>query len=158
MRGAVPVAERGPDVVAPPPLVFAGPLLAGLLLDRLFPPPPLPRAARLAGAPLLAAGLALGGWFFTAMRRAGTPVDPREPARALVREGPFRLTRNPAYASLAADYSGLALLAGGRWPLLLLPVALAAVDLGVVRREERYLEERFGEAYRDYRRHVRRWL
>ncbi|HEY8489529.1 MAG TPA: hypothetical protein VIO14_00920 [Dehalococcoidia bacterium] len=40
------------------------------------------------------------------------------------------------------------------WPLLLLPGVLAVVGRGVVAREERYLECRFGEAYRRHRRRV----
>jgi len=108
--------------------------------------------------PLTAAGVALGGWFFVTMRRAGTPVDPREAPTALVQEGPFRHTRNPAYVGLTLTYLGLSLLAGGRWALLLLPVVLVAVGRGVIWREERYLEERFGSDYREYRRRVRRWL
>jgi protein-S-isoprenylcysteine O-methyltransferase Ste14 len=42
--------------------------------------------------------------------------------------------------------------------LVLLPVVLVAVDRGVIHREERYLEERFGSDYSGYRRRVRRWL
>lgn len=33
----------------------------------------------------------------------------------------------------------------------------AAIHFGVIRREERYLEARFGEAYRQYRRNVPRY-
>jgi protein-S-isoprenylcysteine O-methyltransferase Ste14 len=58
---------------------------------------------------------------------------------------------------MALTYTGISLLAGGRWPLLLLPGALLAVDRGVIRREEPYLERRFGRTYRDYRSRVRRW-
>ena len=54
--------ERGPDVIAPPPLLYLIPLVAGLLLDRRLPLPRLPRGVRLSGLPLLAGGLGLGGF------------------------------------------------------------------------------------------------
>ncbi len=149
---------RGPDIVVPPPLLYAGPWLSGLLLDRLWPLPRLPLALRLVGLPLTAAGIGLGGWFIWAMRRAGTPVDPREAPTALVTEGPFRRTRNPGYVGLTLTYVGLSLLTGSRWPLLLLPGVLVTMDRGVIRREERYLEKRFGADYHEYRRRVGRWL
>lgn len=148
----------GPDIIAPPPLLYAGPWLGGFLLDRLLPLPQLPSALRVVGLPLTAAGVALGGWFIWTMWRAGTPVDPREAPTALVTEGPFRYTRNPAYVGLALTYVGVSLLTGSRWPLLLLPGVLIAVDRGVMRREERYLDQHFGSDYREYRRRVRRWL
>jgi protein-S-isoprenylcysteine O-methyltransferase Ste14 len=151
-------ASRGPDVVAPPPLLYAGPWFAGFLLDFLLPLPRLPAALRIAGPPILAAGIALAIWFLLTMRRAGTPVDPREAPTALVQKGPFRFTRNPAYAALTLTYLGVSLLAGARWPLILLPAVLWVVDRGVIRREERYLEERFSTDYTDYRRRVRRWI
>jgi len=147
-----------PDVIAPPPLLFAGPWLVGLLLHLVLPLPRLPFAARLAGLALIAAGIGLGGWFILTMRRAGTPVDPYETPTALVTEGPFRYTRNPAYVALTLTYTGLALLIGVLWSLLLLPVVLVAVDRGVIKREEHYLEAHFGSAYQEYRRRVRRWL
>jgi protein-S-isoprenylcysteine O-methyltransferase Ste14 len=147
-----------PDIIAPPPLLYAGPWLGGLLLDRLLPLPRFPLAARLAGLPLIAAGIGVGGWFIWTMRKAGTPVDPYEAPSALVTNGPFRLTRNPAYFGLSLTYVGLSLLTGLLWPVLLLPGVLLAVDRGVIRREERYLEKQFGSPYRDYRRRVRRWL
>ncbi len=150
--------ERHPDIIAPPPLLFAGPWLGGLLLHRLLGLSRLPLAVRLAGLPLTAAGLGLGGWFIWTMRRAGTPVDPYEAPTALVTEGPFRHTRNPAYVGLTLTYAGLSMLAGSLWSLLLLPGVLLAVDRGVIQREERYLEKQFGSDYRQYQLRVRRWL
>jgi protein-S-isoprenylcysteine O-methyltransferase Ste14 len=144
--------------VAPPPLLFLGPLVCGLILGRLLPQPRMPRGARLLGLPLLAAGAGLAAWFFTTMQRAGTPIDPYETPTELVTRGPFEYTRNPAYLAMTLVYSGVSLLAGAGVPLVLLPGVLAVVDQGVVRREEEFLEARFGATYRDYRARVRRWL
>lgn len=158
MRDATRTAERGPEVVAPPPLLFLCPLLTGLALDRLVPLPRLPPPARLLGVPVLAAGIALAGWFAQTMRSAGTPLDPRRPPTALVEEGPFRYSRNPGYLGMTLVYGGVSLLAGARWPLLLLPGVLAVVDRGVVDREEEYLQAHFGERYAAFRERVSRWL
>jgi protein-S-isoprenylcysteine O-methyltransferase Ste14 len=153
-----PIEERTPGVIAPPPFIYLGPLLAGLALDRVLPLPRLPGALRYLGLPLLAGGIGLGAWFFASMREADTPVDPYQPPTALVEEGPFRFTRNPAYLAFALVYSGISLVARGRWPLVFLPGVLAVINHGVIQREEAFLEQRFEGSYSDYRRRVRRWL
>jgi protein-S-isoprenylcysteine O-methyltransferase Ste14 len=83
-------------VVVPPPLIYLGPLILGLLLNRKFPVPFLPyRVACILGWPLVGGGLLLGSWSFRALRHAGTPVDPGEPVSCVVTNGPYRHTRNP---------------------------------------------------------------
>jgi protein-S-isoprenylcysteine O-methyltransferase Ste14 len=42
--------------------------------------------------------------------------------------------------------------------ILTLPPVLWVVRRAVIDREERYLEARFGGAYLDYKRRVRRWV
>jgi protein-S-isoprenylcysteine O-methyltransferase Ste14 len=44
------------------------------------------------------------------------------------------------------------------WALAFLPAVLVIVDRFVIAREEPYLERKFGQAYRDYKARVRRWL
>ena len=73
-------------------------------------------------------------------------------------DGPFRFSRNPLYLSLTGLYLGLAMLINTAWPPLLLPVLLAFLHWGVIRREERYLEVKFGSTYLNYKARVRRWL
>ncbi|MDQ3964833.1 MAG: isoprenylcysteine carboxylmethyltransferase family protein [Actinomycetota bacterium] len=146
-------------VVAPPPLIYLGPLVLGLLLNRKFPAPFLPRRmARILGLPLLGGGALLVSWFVGTMRRADTPIDPRKPVSRLVVEGPFRYTRNPSYLSVAMIYAGLASLANALWAILLLPAALIVIQRGVIEREEHYLERKFGEEYLRYKARVRRWI
>jgi protein-S-isoprenylcysteine O-methyltransferase Ste14 len=146
-------------VVAPPPLIYLGPLILGLGLNRRLRIPLLPyKASRVLGWPLLVGGASLMGWFFFTMRRFDTPIDPREPVANLATDGPFRYTRNPAYLSMAMIYAGISSLANALWALLLLPAALLVVHRGVIEREERYLERKFGEEYLRYKARVRRWI
>ena len=146
-------------VVAPPPLIYLGPLLLGLLLGRRFPTTFLPRTvARALGWPLLGGGALLLGWFERAMRQADTPANPYKPVERIATGGPFRYSRNPGYLSMAMIYAGVATLARSSWAVLLLPVALLVIRRGVIEREERYLERTFGGEYLDYKARVRRWL
>ncbi len=148
-----------PGVVAPPPLIFAGALGTGLLVNRLRPTPFLPRTlSKILGWPLVLGGLLLGLWGFREMRRAGTNVDPYHPTTAIVERGPYEFTRNPLYVGMALIYSGISTRANALPAALLLSVALHLVDRGVIKREERYLEGKFGEEYLRYKGRVRRWI
>jgi protein-S-isoprenylcysteine O-methyltransferase Ste14 len=152
-------AQETAGVVAPPPILFAGTLALGLLASRAIKLPFLPaRLARPIGLSLLVGGLGFGGWGFSTLRGAGTNVSPHEPTLVLVDTGPFRYTRNPLYVSLTLMYLGIAALARAPVPLVLLGPLLAVLERGVIEREERYLERRFGDAYRAYKNRVPRWL
>ena len=146
-------------MIAPPPLIYLCGLAAGFGLEALLPSPSLPAEVRwpLGGALLLAGGI-LGRSFFRALRGAGTPVSPYEPSKTLVTTGPYRWTRNPGYLGMSLLYSGIALTSGTLWAFAVLAPVLVIVDRGVIAREERYLETRFGETYRTYKRRTRRWL
>jgi protein-S-isoprenylcysteine O-methyltransferase Ste14 len=62
------------------------------------------------------------------------------------------------YLARTLLYLGLGLLVNGLGLMLVLAPLLVVMHYGVIRREERYLEAKFGEAYRQYRAGVRRWL
>ena len=146
-------------IVAPPPIIYLGALVFGLLLNRRFPATFLPsRITRTLGWSLLSGGVLLLGWFEWALRHAGRPASPYKPVSHVVTEGPFRYTRNPGYLSMTMIYTGIASLANALWAILLLPVALQVVRRGVIEREERYLERKFGEEYLRYKAQVRRWI
>ncbi len=148
-----------PGVVVWPPLLYASALLVGVGLHFVVPLAALPRGpCRLAGTLVLAGGLALGGWGERTMHSAGTNLHPSKPTLVLVDAGLFRFSRNPLSIGLTLMYAGVALLIPALWPLLLLIPVLVVMTWGVVRREERYLERKFGESYRSYKAGTRRWL
>ena len=148
-----------PGVVAPPPLIYLGALIFGLRLNRRLPIGFVPRGiARGLGWSLLGAGALLLGWFEWAMWQADTSSNPYKPVKHIATEGPFRYTRNPGYLAMTMIYAGIASLANALWAILLLPGALLVIQRGVIEREERYLEAKFGEEYLSYKAQVRRWI
>jgi protein-S-isoprenylcysteine O-methyltransferase Ste14 len=149
-------------VIARPPLLFLAALLLGFVLDRLlrlpFPVPGIDLVHWIIGGSLILIGVALAAAGIRNFSRAGTPVRSNNPTRALVTTGIHGRTRNPIYLGMFLLYGGVGVAARSPWILILtLPLAIT-IRYGVVAREEAYLERRFGDAYRDYKARVRRWL
>jgi protein-S-isoprenylcysteine O-methyltransferase Ste14 len=95
---------------------------------------------------------------FRALSRARTAFDARRPTSAIVSDGAFKYSRNPTYLLLTLLHMGLALVLGWPWVLVMVLPAVALTQWGVILREERYLEAKFGEEYCRYKDRVRRWL
>ncbi len=148
-------------VLAPPPVLYGAGLVIGLVLHALHPihiASSYVSVVRGAGIALTAMGLFLSASVMRVFGAAGTPVPPYRPTARLVFSGPYRYSRNPDYIGQALLYVGIALVANSWWPLFILPLVLFVVQRFVIEREERYLEAKFGDEYREYRARVRRWL
>lgn len=143
-----------PGVIAPPPLIFVAAFFAGWFFRDM-----LPRYQNVFVAIwlILAASVVMLSGFYV-MVRARTAIDPYSPPTALVTTGPFRFSRNPLYLSLHLFYVAVCFWTASMTSLILLPLANAVLVWGVIHREERFLEAKFGDAYRVYREKVRRWL
>lgn len=114
--------------------------------------------AKWIGLATIAAGIALMVFAAVQFWRKHTSVLPYRPTTALIESGPFRISRNPIYVADTLCYVGVAVLLNAAWPLLLLPLVLLVMNRGVILREERYLERKFGDEYNAYKLRVRRWL
>ena len=148
-----------PRVVAPPPLIYVGFLLVGLVLDYLWPVGFLPVSWRIPISILLiAVGAIFAGFGLGELGRVGTEISPYKPTTALATGGVYGYTRNPLYVALTLIYVGIAVATDGLWQMLLIVPLLVVMRFGVIAREERYLESKFGDAYREYRTRVRRWI
>ena len=152
-------------VIARPILMFPAAILLGFVLEHLLRLPfPISRigmvhwiSAAIAGS-LIVIGTAVFAAAVSGFSRAATPLPTNQPARVLVTTGIYRWTRNPVYLAFFLVYGGIGLVVRSPWILMLaLPLAII-MRYGVVAREEAYLERRFGDAYRDYKARVRRWL
>lgn len=105
------------------------------------------------------AGLA---WVFSVMLaqtfKLPAMVELEGTASVLVTHGPFAFSRNPMFLSGLTVWLGWALFYGSAVIVLISVLLWAVTNYFTVPREERALEGRFGDTYRDYKRKVPRWL
>jgi protein-S-isoprenylcysteine O-methyltransferase Ste14 len=117
------------------------------------------RLVQIAGLVALGVGLAL---FAASLRqfvvRGRGTLAPWDPPKHLVVEGPYRYVRNPMISGVVFILFGEAMILlswpHAQWALIFLAINLVYIPL----LEEPPLETRFGDAYREYCRHVRRIL
>ena len=131
----------------------------GTVIDSLLGLPTLSsRLAATVGVFLLLLGFLLRLWAVVHFYNHSMRVISLEPQGALVTAGPYRYSRNPLY--LGANvfcFFGAALLLGSPTALIMTALHLPFMNL-MIRREERQLEEKFGDNFRVYKRQVRRWV
>lgn len=146
-------------VLVPAPIIYGSAIFIGLAVEFAVPIPLLPRTASLwLGVVVIVVAIAVVVSAVKALARGKTAFDARKPTSTIVTDGAFRHSRNPTYLSLTLLHVGLACVLHSSWVLLMVIPAVLVTHWGVVLREERYLDAKFGEDYRRYKASVRRWV
>ena len=148
--------------VIPPTIPVAAILIGAGLNERL----PLDLGVQMAapvqywlgGAIIVGSLLILGLWPVVLFRRSGQSEMPWTPTSSIVERGPYRFTRNPMYLQMVVVCIGFAVLLANLWIFAFTPFVFWALQTYAIRPEEAYLERKFGDAFRDYKRRVRRWI
>ncbi|MEP6840653.1 MAG: isoprenylcysteine carboxylmethyltransferase family protein [Bradyrhizobium sp.] len=151
-----------PAVVVFPPVIPLTTLAIACVLQWLAP---LGWIAGLEPSVRIGIGavIALSGLLTTsagrrALIKSGTNVSPSQPTTQLVTDGVFAHTRNPLYVGVSVALCGVALIFDLDWVVLLILPSCVLLHFAVVRREEIYLEQKFGDAYRHYKARVPRYF
>lgn len=147
------------QVLAPAPVFYAVFLLMGFLVGWIWPVALGPKnPLTILGFILIFLSVPIVLFAIIMMKRADTAFDARKSTTSIIKDGPFRFTRNPTYLSLTLLTVGLSLIFNSAWLLIGTAVATAITHFLVIKPEERYLMNKFGEDYSAYTRRVRRWI
>jgi protein-S-isoprenylcysteine O-methyltransferase Ste14 len=140
-------------------VVGFGVAFAGSLLDSLLGISNFHSAlAAIIGGLLLALGFLLRVWATFHFYQHQMKVISLEPQNSLITSGPYRFSRNPLYlGGNVFIFFGAALLLGSPAALVITLLHIPLMDL-FIRREEKQLEQNFGEAWINYKQQVRRWI
>jgi len=146
-------------VIAPPPLIFLAFVILGLGIHRFFPMSLVSDEISGVFGPIFV--ILPITTFILAVRQfstARTSVKTHEPTSAIITSGPYRFSRNPIYLAMVLQHFGIALWVNTLWLLATLVLVIPVITVGVILREERYLEPKFGDTYLEYKKRTRRWL
>lgn len=144
----------------PPPVVALLLIAAGLGIHYAYPARLLPEGwvPFVVAAPLVVVGAAVSAGSVKRFSLAGTDERYASPTSALVQDGPYARTRNPMFLGLVLIQLGVVVAVNAAWALIAVPTLVIYLRYGVISREERFLEERLGDEYTNYKRRVPRWI
>jgi protein-S-isoprenylcysteine O-methyltransferase Ste14 len=150
------MSERDrPNLIVFPPLLLLSTIVLGFVLQWLVPLNLLVRFDQTwrtaVGGGLFVVGVVLTQIGARVLLSCGTNVNPLRPAVSLATGGIYRWTRNPMYLGGGPLMVGIAIVFAIDWLLLIMVPSGLILHFGIVRREEAYLERKFGEEYRRYR-------
>jgi protein-S-isoprenylcysteine O-methyltransferase Ste14 len=150
-----------PKVLIFPPLIPLSALVLGIVLNFIMPLSLLAHVLFLGrvvvGVIAILAGIGMVISANRIFQRLGTNVRPSQPTLALATKGIFTWTRNPMYLGGSLALLGVGIVFALDWVILLLLASLPLVHYGIILREERYLERKFGDEYLRYKTEVPRY-
>jgi protein-S-isoprenylcysteine O-methyltransferase Ste14 len=151
--------KDSPNVIAPPPLIFLSGLISGGITGWFYPLSILPNSISIVlGILLSVAGIGIIAISWRQMNAAKTNVEPWKPTTAILDSGLYGISRNPIYVAMILIYLSVTCSFNSIWFLPFLPIVLLIIYFGVILREEKYLESKFGDEYLNYKKRVRRWI
>ncbi|MFQ5994407.1 MAG: methyltransferase family protein [Acidiferrobacterales bacterium] len=158
-NGAQTESPDHAEVAFHPPLLLALALVIGFIFRWFAPLSFLPREVSVVLGPVVTVvSFGVFFWAVYTMRIGGASIPTGEPTDTIVVRGPYRFSRNPIYLSMLLLQIGVGLWANSLWFLILAAISATLLSWGVISREERYLEHKFGTEYSSYMSRVRRWI
>ncbi len=153
--------KDNPGVYIPPPLFYVLTFLAAVFIQKQIPIADSlfhQQLTKIAGAFFLIIALFFLVKSLRQFVQTRNTLVTIKPASSLQTNGIYRITRNPMYTGLAIVYLGISCFIGNWWNIILFPLLLVVVQEYIIKKEEKYLERRFGQEYLYYKTKVRRWF
>ena len=117
----------------------------------------VPLPLRISGIALAAAGVVFFLLSVTIMRNNWRAGFDKKQNTALVTEGIYKISRNPAFVGFNLLYIGCSLAVPNVFIIAISLIAITAFHVQILG-EEKFLTEKFGQGYIDYRNKVRRYF
>ena len=153
------IKNDNPGVKAPPPIIFLGFGLFGVSIHYLKPLTIIGPNWLVYLGVLILIGSFLGfGYMVNFYKKNKTEIEPTKTTSKIIISGLYRYSRNPVYLILCTGPIGIGFIFMTYWAMFAFIPALIVIYYTAIKKEEQYLEKKFGQVYLDYKKEVRRWL
>ena len=155
--------KSGAKVRFPPPAAAVLVIVGGYSMGKLVPilatyDLAAPTRYWIGGAIVAISIIVLGAWPIRLFKKTNQNVTPWSETPEIIIQGPYTFTRNPMYLMMVMVALGFAVIFSEAWILIFTPVLAIALYHIAIKHEEIYLEHKFGDSYREYKKTVRRWI
>lgn len=151
--------QNGAAVKFPPPLVFLTLMLTAYGTHQYWPMHLGSFSGfKYIGGAIIFLGFCIAIFAFQSFKHAETNIEPWKPTSKIVSTGLFAYSRNPIYGALCLISIGTGVFLNSIWVILSFIPSAVIIYYIAIKKEEAYLEEKFGEEYLHYKNKVRRWL
>ena len=146
-------------VKLPPSILFLGLGLIGVGMEYAVPLSiGIDSPANYSGVGVIIISIVSIMFMSKLFERNKTAIEPWKTTSKIITTGPYKYSRNPIYILFCGVPVGLGVAFDTYWALFAFIPALIIVYYSAVKKEEKYLESKFGQEYLDYKGKVRRWL
>lgn len=143
----------------PPPLMALLAVLFGTFLHWFWPIPMTSENLRWPlGFIFILIGIGIIIFCSKLFKKAQTNIEPWKTTSHIVTTGIYGISRNPIYTSFILIGLGIAFAFNSVWIAAMQIAVVIIIEKFVIKKEEAYLESKFGDEYRNYKMKVRRWL
>lgn len=151
--------KKGPAVKIPPPWIYILWMIAGGVLQKYYPTDMgIPFDCQYLGLGIFIVEIIFILYSFRIFKKAQTNIMPWKPTENIITTGIYGWSRNPIYLMFNLMPIGLGVFFDNFWILVSLFPAAYTLYHTAIKKEEAYLEEKFGDEYLDYKNKVRRWI
>jgi protein-S-isoprenylcysteine O-methyltransferase Ste14 len=91
-------------------------------------------------------------------KRHQQKTGPGNETTHLIKNGLFKYSRNPIYLGVVFIIPGLGFIFNSLWMIILTVLAIGLINYLLIKPEEKYLLNKFGEEYSIYCKNVRKWI
>jgi len=153
------VDKKGAAVKFPPPLIFVLMMLIGYGIQTFYPiSVGEALIIKYFAKAMIIISMSIAIYSLYQFFRAKTHIEPWQPTSSIISSGLFAYSRNPIYLSFCMMTIGISIAFNSLWMLVSTIPSALLVYIIAIKKEEQYLERKFGEEYLTYKNKVRRWL